>query len=1182
MSPDAVLVTYAASPTFLSSDLWKQFQAALLAQLPLQNIHWKSTSRPSIRTIQQLNVKLVPLDSIRDEQTTQIPLTILERPLLNLYIVVCEDHEAYKNSVRKQIKDWHSIVVQRKSQEWLILYMDRSDMKAPAPSFFQVKASVLDKIKADFNIDKRDRCVQIAWSPNFDNPSVWVDVITKIKDGLLSAFDATVMQKEDEVRRSESQRQMPGWNFCTFFILKESLASSFEGVGLYDDALLQYDELEASFYQVLREKNLSWFGTLISPSPNDDSMPLLSTTKKPYRDLILANTISVFDFRIYLLARQCNLLGKMGRVVEIGRKSSAFLSAFGKRLLDTKETIPTGFVESWVYSSALSVVDQCDRWASELQLDENSGTTFDAIKGELLELARHQLDTIGVQLRYLPMKPPFSTSSFLPPEHLSRPVDPSEYSISQSELLASIKDEEAFYDLYIRVTNRAIERYAKARRRKFALKLHGSLAALDVHRSRLPAALQTFTSLPAHYAPHGWTSLEALALFEAMNAHSRLDKAKDTEWIHVLLAFLKTYVHSTEDDLLIQMDNKKEYLQNLLQALHDATGELVTDLFHTDYDILSVQVNAREAEIAETQDGSYLNVSVTNHLPCDILVDEVNVMLAGPDTEKLRYTAKVDVLQPGTASLKLFCAMPTNGTHVLDSTEIRVRKLVFQSLHRRNHAAGQNPRVREDSPVLVHVPRDPRALSVSARQPDSIELGCSAQVLVSMSSGRNSLSSAQLTLSSPTGVQFNHKSATFLGNEERAVEFQEDRVTIKGVERDSVVAFLVPYTDAQPFQALTINMLVEYVTSSEPDVTRVLHAARVVATSLPVAVNVQDFFRGSRLFSQFTVSTTSHQFVRIKEAELSVVGSNPDGVQVEGRDPGQNKIITVTPAQPGNFLFRLISKHGPVRDSLRLSIKYNMLRDEIEALVTRAVDRLSSSAAIRTSDAPVIVDSLLSSLEGDASWIEHYIVTGVMRLPKGIKFPQEMFLEHLEVQKALNEQCKELSNEGWREIRIPVDVPRMNIIAAARIRILSDPFEADTNKRLPLYAGQPIPAELTVTTSFHWGGRSEDKDKTYKMRFDVEELIKEWLVSGRKRGDFIAKNGETYTIPITLIALHHGELPLPKVAVTPLPLAGEYAMGSLALPSAETYQMHGAEKVLVLPRGGRSTFVLDMGFHSES
>lgn len=103
-------------------------------------------------------------------------------------------------------------------------------------------------------------------------------------------------------------------------------------MNLTEDAITQFDELEASFYQVLQEKNLSWFGTLAAPTARDDSAPLLSPTRKPYRDLIIANTISIFDFRTYLLARQCIALARAGRIPEVARKVTAFLGAFGKRL----------------------------------------------------------------------------------------------------------------------------------------------------------------------------------------------------------------------------------------------------------------------------------------------------------------------------------------------------------------------------------------------------------------------------------------------------------------------------------------------------------------------------------------------------------------------------------------------------------------------------------------------------------------------------------------------------------------------------------------------------------------------------------------------------------------------------------------------------------------------------------
>jgi len=66
-------------------------------------------------------------------------------------------------------------------------------------------------------------------------------------------------------------------------------------------------------------------------------------------------------------------------------------------------------------------------------------------------------------------------------------------------------------------------------------------------------------------------------------------------------------------------------------------------------------------------------------------------------------------------------------------------------------------------------------------------------------------------------------------------------------------------------------------------------------------------------------------------------------------------------------------------------------------------------------------------------------------------------------------------------------------------------------------------------------------------------------------------------VPITMIALHHGELFLPKVTVITLPTSGKTTMGSPYVPSIDTHQVHGAEKILVLPRGGKSTFVVGMG-----
>lgn len=78
-----------------------------------------------------------------------------------------QDNETYKINTKKQIKDWHTTVSQRKNQEWLIVHVVRPDARTAAGGFFQMKGTVLDKIKADFNVDKRDRYVTYVWSVSY-------------------------------------------------------------------------------------------------------------------------------------------------------------------------------------------------------------------------------------------------------------------------------------------------------------------------------------------------------------------------------------------------------------------------------------------------------------------------------------------------------------------------------------------------------------------------------------------------------------------------------------------------------------------------------------------------------------------------------------------------------------------------------------------------------------------------------------------------------------------------------------------------------------------------------------------------------------------------------------------------------------------------------------------------------
>jgi hypothetical protein len=212
---------------------------------------------------------------------------------------------------------------------------------------------------------------------------MWQDILGKIKEGLLQSFDSRVLQYEEDIRKMDAQRTTPGWNYCTFFILKEGLAQSFEHMLLLEDALIQYDELEASFFQLLRDKQLTWFTRTGGTAPGDDSANVLDLTLKDYRTLILANNISIFDFRVYLFARQAFLLTALGKYADICARARDYVATMARTLRNDREDASISFIESWVFSASMQIIQVTKQGPKSQALS--------AATGDLLVMARTQV-----------------------------------------------------------------------------------------------------------------------------------------------------------------------------------------------------------------------------------------------------------------------------------------------------------------------------------------------------------------------------------------------------------------------------------------------------------------------------------------------------------------------------------------------------------------------------------------------------------------------------------------------------------------------------------------------------------------------------------------------------------------------------------------------------------------------
>ncbi|KAF1729768.1 Trafficking protein particle complex subunit 10 [Beauveria bassiana] len=329
----------------------------------------------------------------------QIP-GLRRTPYLKVLLVRCDDNDSYKNTVRSEVREWikqhtppttsskkASNQEKHDAYEWLILHVvipntaastqprstsktEGSTDKSTTSRWRPGSTPLLEKFRSDFNSSSKsapDRIAQIRIGINDvpydmlprvvpavpsgyneteqDAEKAWNELVNKLKNLILSSFDKRVTQYEEDIKEKDTQRTLPGWNFCTFFILKEGLALGFENVGLVEDALVGYDELNVGLELVLAEQAEigepeSHGGAMLpfsddlrniarkalaeaSGSSNDeeavdmqsankvavnvDDIPI-SPAKKAYRDMILANKVSVFDFRCYIFSRQIALL----------------------------------------------------------------------------------------------------------------------------------------------------------------------------------------------------------------------------------------------------------------------------------------------------------------------------------------------------------------------------------------------------------------------------------------------------------------------------------------------------------------------------------------------------------------------------------------------------------------------------------------------------------------------------------------------------------------------------------------------------------------------------------------------------------------------------------------------------------------------------------------------------------
>ncbi|BEI79882.1 hypothetical protein CcaverHIS002_0104110 [Cutaneotrichosporon cavernicola] len=1140
MQKKEVLVTYTFYPSG-NQDL-RNAVAGLEGQFPLRNLHWKSSTRPALRTIQKADIKLVELGDVSPTKDS-VSSSVLDTPLVNVCFVSCDDDNVYKNNTRSFIKDWLALLQSRKNGHTFLIVLvnapTATGVAQNSKNVFGRDKGIIAKLKADFNLNKRDICAQINLPPaGTADLAAWPDVVNKLKDNLLVAFDNAVVEREEEVKRGEAQRVTVGWNFCTWFLLKESLANSFEGVNLYEDALVIYEELEAAFLQVQKEQNLSWFGALGGTGPRDDSLPILDTSAKPYRDMLIQSNITVFDFRIYVFARQCQLLGKIGRITEIAKRGQWFVASLARKLREARDDLPEFFIESWTFTACMDLVARCDEWS---RLDRPSGDysgliAYESARSELLDVARIQVERIGVATGKLPDRYPYKaavdvadsddeklyaaseTGSIVNPD--AEPASPRPV-LSNQTFMDAIKNEEVFFNLYEDYSRQALQAYQACGKVNSMIRIKMGLAALAQFANKFDPAFEYYRSLSKDCLElHIWDRVTKFALEGALVCHAKLEKEQDAQWVNWALE----YLHACA--VTLEAEGEKDQLETTVAALR----ALQEPRQVPNNKVFSMQVLDHAAEFDTCVSRTYLNVEVENALPILMAVENAKLEFDSEVFESITYATGPMELKPGKQVVKFYCSTSIAGPITLRQAVVTFGSISVVNVFPKNQ-------------LIVPVHRNLLGLRTVLRMPTLIDLNKEKQVVLEVHTGRQAAKAARLVVASLTeevGFMLEHASC-----EGRALDVSSQSIGMGDLVADEVVAIKVPFAGLPRGDLAKTQIVVQYESPTGRVCTYI--DQQTIDVGLPILVNVQDFFRPELLVSSFTIASDGREYVRVGSVELKT----KDAFAIESCRPNWDEPLIVTPSQPMTCLFKVRPTGKTISggQAVGLDIKYQTVTGEVDLLAQAALDTLPESCA-------KLARAVRNHIDDRAAWLQRYILSsdvGDIFDAAWQKSVSNVAATSIEAFVAAFRPAVPV----WRTLRVPVEIPLRRLLTTVNLTPSGGPRA--------VYEGRAIAFDLELATSFAWLGETpvERPVVSYELTANADD----WVIVGKKRGVYVADPATTERQSIVLVPVRHGSLALPPVTV-------QLVQGGAPGIVCETYIANAAQGVKVLPsRTGMTALV---------
>ncbi|XP_057401335.1 trafficking protein particle complex subunit 10 isoform X3 [Balaenoptera acutorostrata] len=487
-------------------NLFTSLYPTLSQQLPREPVEWRRSYGRAPKMIHlesnfvQFKEELLPKEGNK---------ALLTFPFLHIYWTECCDTEVYKATVKDDLTKWQNVLKAHSSVDWLIVVVE-NDAKKKNKTNILPRTSIVDKIRNDFCNKQSDRCVVLS-DPLKDSSRTqesWNAFLTKLRTLLLMSFTKNLGKFEDDMRTLREKRTEPGWSFCDYFMVQEELAFVFEMLQQFEDALVQYDELDALFSQYVVNfgagDGANWLTFFCQPVKSWNGLILRKPIDMEKRGLIQRQEATLLDLRSYLFSRQCTLLLFLQRPWEVAQRALELLHSCVQELKLLEVSVPPGALDCWVFLSCLEVLQRIEGCCDRAQIDSNIAHTVG-----LWSYATEKLKSLGYLCGLVSEQGPNS-------EDLNRTVDllaglgaerPETANAAQSpykKLKEALSSVEAFEKHYLDLSHATIEMYTSIGRIRSAKFVGKDLAEFYMRKKSPQKAEIYLQGALKNYLAEGW------------------------------------------------------------------------------------------------------------------------------------------------------------------------------------------------------------------------------------------------------------------------------------------------------------------------------------------------------------------------------------------------------------------------------------------------------------------------------------------------------------------------------------------------------------------------------------------------------------------------------------------------------------------------------------------------------